>query len=423
MRGHLRPFEENLPAEGEFTVRIARILAGVKRTASSTDSVHAGEPTSHAFDAIPEPIVQTSTYSFADTKEIVELTSGTHARPDREEYGRYGNPTCRSVERRMAALEGTDDAALFASGMAAVTTTIFALVKQGQHVVLFQDCYRKTREFVTGTLSGFGVASTLVPSGDLEAMKAALRPETRLVVSEAPTNPHLRCVDLAALAAACKARRGLKTMIDATFATPVSCRPASFGIDLVVHSATKYLAGHHDVLAGVTCGPSHLVSLIRDLRGVLGNVADPHAAFLVGRGMKTLALRMRQHGATAHALANWLEAHPRIERVYYPGLPSHPDHAIAMQQMNGFGGVVSFVVKGGLDAARRVVDGCKMARIGPSFGGPETLIEQPAIMSFYELSAEQRRATGIDDGLIRLAVGLEDEADIRADLEAALAAI
>ena len=413
--------EEDARPKGRGAEAICAYPRAVKRTATSTDSVHAGEPKLHAFDAIPEPIVQTSTYSFADTKEIVDLTTGAHASPDREEYGRYGNPTCRAVERRMAALEGTDDAVLFASGMAAVTTTILALVKQGQHVVLFQDCYRMTREFVTGTLSNFGVTCTLVPSGDLEAMKAALRPETRLVVSEAPTNPHLRCVDLAALTAVCKQRRGVKTMIDATFATPVCCRPAAFGVDLVVHSATKYLAGHHDVLAGVTSGPSHLVSLIRDLRGVLGNVADPHAAFLVGRGMKTLALRMRQHGATAHALANWLEAHPKIERVYYPGLRTHPDHAIAMQQMNGFGGVVSFVVKGGLEAAARGVDRCKMARIGPSFGGPETLIEQPAIMSFYEMSTEERLAIGIDDGLIRLAVGLEDEEDVRADLEAALA--
>ncbi|CAN5713301.1 PLP-dependent aspartate aminotransferase family protein [soil metagenome] len=391
-----------------------------KRTASSTDAVHAGVGPNEAFDSVPTPLVQTSTYTFRDSAEIVALTTGTHERPHRDEYGRYGNPTCRAVEERLAALEATDDAVLFSSGMAAVTTTILALVKQGQHVVLFRDCYRMTREFVCGTLASVGVTSTLVPAGDIAAMKAALRPETRLVVSEAPSNPYLRCVDLAALAEVCKPVRGLRTMIDATFATPIHCRPADFGIDLVVHSATKYLAGHHDVLAGAVCAPSHLTSLVRDLRGVLGNVLDPHAAFLVARGMKTLALRMRQHPATALEVASFLEGHPKVERVHYPGLASHPDHAIAARQMNGFGGVVSFVAAGGLDGARRVVDGARLARIAPSLGGPETLIEQPAVMSFYEMTPEERHEAGIEDGLIRLAVGLEEPADVIADLRTAL---
>ncbi len=392
------------------------------KTADSTEAVHAGERAEKAFDAVPEPIVQTSTYTFADTAEVVAMTEGRHPRGERDEYGRYGNPTCRSVEARAAALEGTEDAALFASGMAAVTTAILALVKQDQHVVLFADCYRMTREFVTTTLAGFGVSCTLVPAADVGALRSALRPETRLVVSESPTNPYLRCVDLEALVAACKGRRGLKTLIDATFATPVHCRPASYGVDLVVHSATKYLGGHHDVLAGLVCGPRPLVSAIRDLRGTLGNVCDPHAAFLVGRGMKTLALRMRQHAASAQAVAEWLERHPAVERVHYPGLASHPDHAVATRQMAGFGGVVSFVVRGGLQAASRVVDGCRLARIGPSFGGPETLVEQPAIMSFYAMTAEERRAAGIEDGLIRLAIGLEETKDVIADLESALLA-
>jgi cystathionine gamma-synthase len=250
----------------------------------------------------------------------------------------------------------------------------------------------------------------------------ALRPETRLVMSESPTNPYLSCVDLERIAAACKTRRTVKSMIDATFATPVNCRPASFGIDLVVHSATKYLAGHNDVLAGVVCGPSGLLSMIRDLRGVLGAVCDPHAAFLVGRGMKTLSLRVERQNATALALAEWLEKHPRVERVFYPGLPSHPSHAVARAQMRGFGGVVSFIVKGGLSAASRMVDACKLARIGPSFGGVESLIEQPAVMSYYEMTTDQRAAVGIADGLIRFAVGIEDAADIIADLAQALSA-
>ena len=240
------------------------------------------------------------------------------------------------------------------------------------------------------------------------------------MLSESPTNPYLSCVDLEALAAACKERRTVKSMVDATFATPVNCRPASFGVDLVVHSATKYLAGHNDVLAGVVCGPSGLVSMIRDLRGVLGSVCDPHAAFLVGRGMKTLGLRVERQNATALAIAGLLEKHPRVERVFYPGLPSHPSHAVARAQMAGFGGVVSFVVKGGLDGASRVVDAMKLARIGPSFGGVETLVEQPAVMSYYEMTTEERAAIGIADGLVRLSVGIEETEDLLADLERSL---
>jgi cystathionine gamma-synthase len=393
-----------------------------RKTITSTDAVYAGEARSKPYDAVPMPIVQTSTYTFADTAEIAAYTGGHHSNADRGEYGRYGNPTVRAVEDRIAALEGTEDAAFFTSGMAAVTTSTLALVKGGQHIVLFQDCYRRTLEFATEILTRFSVQHTLIPAGDVAALNDAIRPETRLVISESPTNPYLSCVDLEGVAAACKQRRTVKSMIDATFATPVNCRPASFGIDLIVHSATKYLAGHNDVLGGVVCGPSGLVSMIRDLRGVLGNVCDPHAAYLVGRGMKTLTLRVQRQNATAQALAERLEKNPRIERVFYPGLPSHATHAVARAQMRGYGGVVSFIVKGGLAAASRVVDAVKLARIGPSFGGVEALIEQPAVMSYYEMTTEQRQAIGIADGLIRLSVGIEETADLIADIEQAIAA-
>lgn len=393
-----------------------------RKPVTSTDAVHGGDEKRKAYDALPMPIVQTATYAFADTAEIVAYTEGRHPAGERGEYGRYGNPTVRAVERRMAALEGTEDAALFSSGMAAVTTSMLALVKGGQHVVLFRDCYRMTLEFVTDVLARFGVAHTLLAAGDLDSLPDAVRPETRLVLSESPTNPYLACVDLERLAAACKSHRTVKSMIDATFATPVNCRPASFGIDLVVHSATKYLAGHNDVLAGVVCGPSGLVSMVRDLRGVLGSVCDPHAAFLVGRGMKTLALRVEKQNVTALAVAEWLEKHPRIERVFYPGLPSHASHSIARAQMRGFGGVVSFIVKGGLNAASRFIDKVELARIGPSFGGVEALIEQPAVMSYYEMTSEQREAIGIADGLVRMSIGIEDAADIIRDLDQALSA-
>jgi len=388
---------------------------------TNTDAVHAGDEKRKAFDAVPAPIVQTSTYTFADTAEIAAFTEGTHPSPERGEYGRYGNPTVRAVETRLAALEGTEDAVLFASGMAALTTSVLALTRGGQHVVLFRDCYRMTLEFVTDVLARFGVSHTLLDAGDVASLPGAIRPETRLVLSESPTNPYLSCIDLGRLATACKERRTVKSLVDATFATPFNCRAASFGIDLVLHSATKYLAGHNDVLAGVVCGPSGLVSLVRDLRGVLGGVCDPHAAFLVARGLKTLGLRVAKQNASALAIAQRLEKHPAIERVFYPGLASHPSHAVARAQMRGFGGVISFIVKGGLAGASRVVDALSIPRIGPSFGGVETLVEQPAVMSYYEMTTEQRTAIGIADGLVRLAVGIEEPEDLIADLEHALA--
>ncbi|HEY1960097.1 MAG TPA: aminotransferase class I/II-fold pyridoxal phosphate-dependent enzyme [Polyangiaceae bacterium] len=391
-----------------------------KRRVTSTDAVRAGDRKRKPFDAVPQPIVATAPYTFENSDEVVARAEGRLSH-EREEYGRYGNPTTRAVEERLAALEGTEDAAMFASGMAAVSTAVLALVKRGDHVAIFSECYRMTRELAEKTLARFGVETTFVPM-DASALAGALRSETRLVLAEMPSNPHLRCLDLGKIVETCRGRRGLKTMIDATFATPVNCRPAEFGADLIVHSATKYLGGHHDVLGGVVCGTGALVSVVRDLRGVLGPICDPHAAFLVGRGLKTLALRVEKQNASALAIAELLEARPEVERVFYPGLPSHPDHAIARAQMTGFGGVVSFVVRGGLEGARRFVDRLQIARIAPSFGGVDTLVEQPAVMSFYELTSEERATIGIEDGLVRLAVGIEEPVDLIEDLTRALSA-
>ncbi len=393
------------------------------KTASSTEAVHAGEARAEPYDAIATPVVQTSTYSFADTRELEQFVTGNHPREDRQEYGRYGNPTCRAAERAMASLEGAEDSAVFASGMAAISTTVLALTKAGQHVVLFQDGYRQTRQLVTQVLARFGVTHTIVDARNLDALAAAIRPETRLVLGESPTNPHLSCVDLEALAKIVKGHRTVKTMIDATFASPINCRPAALGIDLVVQSATKYVAGHNDVLAGFVSGSEGLVSKVRELRAVLGGVCDPHAAWLVSRGMKTLGLRVERSNATGLALARLLEANPKIERVFYPGLASHADHGIAAKQMKGFGGVVSFVCKGGLPAARALVDALRIPRIAPSFGGVESLVEPPALMSYYELTPDERAAVGIEEGLVRYAAGVEDTADLAADLAQALAAI
>lgn len=389
-----------------------------QRRSPLTLSVHGGEPRSYAHDALTAPIVQTATYSFADTAELCSYFDGDK---DREEYGRYGNPSVRLVEQKVAALEGTADAVAFASGMAAMTSAILALVKAGSHVVLFSDCYRRTRQFVTGFLDRYGVTSTLIPPTDLDALEAAIRPETRLVISEAPTNPYQTFVDLERLASICRERR-VKTLIDSTFATPVNLRPAEHGIDLVVHSATKYMAGHNDVLGGVVAGNEQLVSLTRDLRHVFGAVLDPHAAYLIQRGLKTMALRVRQQNESSLRIARFLEAHPRVRRVYYPGLESHPHHAMAAKYMTGFGGVVTFEVDADLVGTSRIVDAAQIPRIAPSLGGVESLIEQPALMSFYELTTEQREAIGMKDNLIRYAVGIEDADDLISDLGEALEA-
>jgi len=385
-------------------------------TSPLTRAVHGGEPRSYAFDALTHPVVQTATYSFATTADLVAYMEGS---VEREEYGRYGNPTVRAVEQKVAALEGVEDAAAFSSGMAAVTSAILALVKSDAHVVLFADCYRRTRQFVTGFLSRFGVTHSLVPPGDLDALERVMTDKTRLVISEMPTNPYQTCVDLDRLSAICKRFRA-KSMIDSTFATPVNLRPAEHGIDLVVHSATKYLAGHNDVLAGVVAGQAGLVGLVRDLRHVFGAVLDPHAAFLVLRGIKTLGLRVAQQNRTALALAELVESHPRVKRVWYPGLASHPNHAIAKQLMRGFGGVVTFELDADMAATGRFIDALQIPRIAPSLGGVESLVEQPALMSYFELTTEEREAVGMRDSLVRYAVGIEDTDDLLADVQRAL---
>ncbi|HEY6879085.1 MAG TPA: aminotransferase class I/II-fold pyridoxal phosphate-dependent enzyme [Polyangiales bacterium] len=381
-----------------------------------TRAVQGGEPRSYPYDSITHPIVQTATYSFANTAELISFMEGNL---EREEYGRYGNPSVRALELKVAALEGVDDAAVFSSGMAAITSAILALVKQDAHVVLFADCYRRTRQFVTGFLSRFGVTHTLVPPGDLDALERVITDKTRLVISEMPTNPYQTCLDLERLSAICKKHRA-KSMIDSTFATPVNLRPAEFGIDLVVHSATKYLAGHNDVLAGVVAGATGPVSLVRDLRHVFGQVLDPHAAYLVLRGIKTVGLRVEQQNRNAQALAEMLASHPRVKQVWYPGLKTDKHHEIAKKQMRGFGGVVTFEINGDIAATGRFIDALRIPRIAPSLGGVESLVEQPALMSFFELTTQEREAVGIKDSLVRYAVGIEDTDDLLNDLRQAL---
>jgi cystathionine gamma-synthase len=381
-----------------------------------TVAVHGGERRPKLGNALATPIVQTATYTFADT---AELRDHFERRIEREEYGRYGNPTQRIAEQKLAELEGAEDCLLFASGMAAITTTLFAVLSHGSHVVVTDDSYRRTRQFLTQVLHRYGIEVSVARAGDYEAIEGAIRPTTRVLVSESPTNPYNYIVDLESFADIGRRHR-VKTIIDATFATPFNQRPLEFGVDLVLHSATKYLGGHNDLLAGAVLGSADLIDAIRSLQAITGAIADPFTAYLLIRGLKTFALRIGRQNASAQALAEFLQSHPRIKAVYYAGLPTHPQHNVARRQMRGFGGVVSFEVAGDLEATSRVVDACRIPQIAPSLGGVESLIEQPALMSFYELTTEERLLVGIKDNLIRYSVGIEDSEDLIDDLAAAL---
>lgn len=384
----------------------------------STRSVHAGEDRFRYADSITTPIVQTSTFAFKDSQDIEAYTK--HGK-ERYEYGRYGGPTEKVAERRLEALVGAEDCILFGSGMSAITTTILALVRSRDHIVITDDVYKKTLEFCNSYLQRFGVDCTIVPFGDYDALEKAIRPNTRFIFSESPTNPYLNIFDLDRLREIAR-RHKVLTIIDATFSTPYNQRPLEFGVDLEIHSCTKYLAGHNDILAGAVLGRTDLVEEIRALHKAVGGVIDPHCCYLLLRGMKTFSLRMEAHNNTAMALARFLEGHPRVKRVYYPGLESHPHHAIAREQMTGFGGVVTFDIKGTLATSKRFLDNLKLCYIAPSLGGVETLITHPGLVSYYNYTRKQRYELGITDTLIRVAVGIENADDIIADIDSALKA-
>lgn len=383
----------------------------------STVAVHAGEERQKPADAITDPIFCSSTYTFADTQAVIEFIE---KKLPREEYGRYGNPSERVAERKLAALEGGEAALLYSTGMAAIVGLLMGRLNGGDEVVFFDECYHRSREFCVKHLSRFGVVTRQVRACDYEAMEAAITPRTRLLVSESPTNPHLSVVDLERFAAIGK-RHAVETLIDATLGTPYNVRPLAAGIDYVLHSATKYLGGHNDLLAGVIIGSNEKIEPIRKLRGIMGAINSPHNIQLLLRGLKTFALRMQRHNENGLAVARFLVNHPKIERVYYPGLETHAYYEVARRTMNGFGGLVTFVVK---DADWRrtaaVVDAVRIPRIGPSLGGVESLIEQPLVMSYYECSPEERRLFGIPDNMIRLSCGIENSSDLIADLAQAL---
>jgi cystathionine gamma-synthase len=389
----------------------------IDRGGFSTVAVHAGEDRQKAAHAITDPMFAASTFTFPDTASVIDFIE--HKLP-REEYGRYGNPSEKVVERKLAALEGGEAALLFASGMAAFVGLLTAKLNAGDEVVFFNECYHRSREFCTRHLSRFGVVSREVPACDYDAMEAAVTPRTKMLVSESPTNPHLSVVDLERFAALGH-KHGVETLIDATLGTPYNLRPIAAGIDYVLHSATKYLGGHNDILAGTLIGPAEKLEEVRKLRGIMGAISSPHNIFLLARGLKTFALRMRQHNENGMAVARFLNDHPRIERVFYPGLETHPYHDVARRTMRGYGGLVTFLIKGAdWRATAAVVDAVRIPRIAPSLGGVESLIEQPLVMSYYECTPQERKDWGIPDNMIRLACGIEDSEDLVADLKQAL---
>ena len=390
-----------------------------ERRGGSTRAVHGGERDHQQSDAITTPIHQTATFWFPDSAQLIAFQEGRLAR---EEYGRYGNPTWKAAERKLCELEGAEEAVLFASGMCAATTLFFAHLERGAHLVVTSDCYRRTRQFIREFLTKMDVETTVIDPADTKQLEDALRDETALFFTESPTNPYLRVIDVKEAVRVCHAR-GVKVVIDSTFATPLNHRAIDDGADFVIHSATKYLGGHNDLLAGVALGSSELIEPVRNAVGVLGGITDANTAWLLLRGLKTLGLRMDRHNANALRIAGWLEAHPRVRRVWYPLLASHPDHETAKHTLGGGGGVVTFELDTDLDGAIRFTDACRVPYIAPSLGGVESLVEMPVTMSFWDVPREDRIAMGITDSLIRYSCGIEDGDDLVADLEQALAAI
>jgi cystathionine gamma-synthase len=304
--------------------------------------------------------------------------------------------------------------------MNTATTLLLALVPSGGHIVTTTDCYRRTRQFIATVLPKMGITVSVLDPSDVAGIERALAEhDASLFFSESPTNPYLRVVDVPRVSDLCHAS-GALVVIDSTFATPIHQKALDLGADLVIHSGTKYLAGHNDVMAGALVGKKETVGEVRKLLGILGGVLDPHAAYLLIRGLKTLAVRVERQSATAFALARELERHRAVERVWYPGLESHPDHAVARQQMRGFGGVVSFEVRGDLQTASKFVDALSIPYIAPSLGGVESLVEQPTVMSYWDQSPEERARIGIRDNLVRYSCGVEDAEDLIADVEQAL---
>jgi len=387
-----------------------------RKEGMSTRSVHAGEIRFNEYGSLTTPIVQTSTFIFKNVDEIRKLAKGVEGR---FEYVRYGHPTQVAAEKKLASLEGAREAVLFSSGMSAITTSLFALLKQGDHLIITDDAYKRTLDFCVTQLVKFGIECTVVKMCDYDAIRNAIKPNTRIFISESPTNPYLNIMDLEKLTAIFKGR-GIVVISDSTFSTPYNQRPLEYGVDLVMHSATKYFGGHNDLLAGVVLGRKELTDPIREYLKITGGVIDPLSSYLLIRGLKTFELRIIRHNENGQKIAEYLEKAPTVKRVYYPGLESHPHYEVAKKQMKGFGGVVTFEMDRDIEGVLDFLSRLKMINIGPSLGGVESLITHPATISYYKCTREERYKLGITDGLVRLAVGIENAEDIVEDIRQAL---
>jgi len=375
----------------------------------STRAIHAGQPPDEATGAVVVPIYQTSTYA--------QAAVGKHRG---YEYSRTANPTRAALEQCIAALEGGNHGLAFGSGMAA-EATIMQLLKPGDHTVAVDDLYGGTYRLFRQVLEPMGLTFSFADGSDPKAVEKALTERTRLVWLESPTNPLLKLVDIQAVSALAHARQAV-VVVDNTFMSPYFQRPLSLGADIVVHSATKYLGGHSDLIGGtLVVNREDLFEQLAFLQNAIGGVPGPMDAWLVLRGLKTLAIRMREHDRNARQVAAFLSDHNKVARVFYPGLPHHPQRELATRQMSGFGGMIAFEVEGGLEPARRVVEGTRLFTLAESLGGVESLIELPAAMTHASIPAETRRAHGVADGLVRISVGIEDVADLISDLDRALA--
>ena len=382
----------------------------------ATRLIHAGETA--LGDAVPltTPIYETSTFVFESAQEVLDYNEG---RSSKYLYSRYANPTIVSVEQKLAALDGAESALLFSSGQGATTTILMSHVKAGDEVVCSAAIYGGTLHLLADVLVKFGIQTRFVTLDELADPERALGARTRMLWFESPINPTLRCVDVARIAAACTAR-GVLSVIDNTFASPINQQPLALGVGLSMQSATKYLNGHSDVTGGAVTGPRTLVDPIAKARRLLGTVMDPYPAYALGRGLKTLPLRMARHNASAQGVAEFLANDRRVSQVYYPGLPSHPDHAIATRQMTGFGGMVCFDLGGSYERAAQLYDRLRVVKRAASLGGVESLMSMPVLTSQWGHTDAQLREAGVTKGMLRLSVGLEDAADLIADLDQAL---
>ncbi|MFL6229508.1 MAG: trans-sulfuration enzyme family protein [Pyrinomonadaceae bacterium] len=375
-----------------------------------------GDADLNATHALVPPIWQTSTFGADSPEHFAELVNSAHPT---EFYTRYGNPTHAQVERLVSTLEGGEAALVAGSGMGSIFTAVMCLLEKGDHVVAQRSHYGGTSSLFETLLPRWGIERTVVDQTDPENFARALQPNTKLIYTETPTNPVMTLTDLRAVSEIARARN-ITTMCDNTFATPINQRPIELGIDVVLHSATKYIGGHHDVTAGVIVGSREFIERAWSFSLVAGASLSPFDGWLLLRGLRTLALRVERHNQNALALARFLESHEKVERVNYPGLESHPQHTLARRQMSGFTGVLSVELRGGYEAAEKLITSLRLGKYAASLGGYETLLVHPAAMWAKALTAEQRRAMGVGDNLVRVSVGLEDERDLVRDFTQAL---